>query len=241
MKPRHIAILIWLFSAAPGAASHAQALAAERRPPSTIEVTADAEVEVPADVAIVELGVLAQAQSAAAAAQRNAEQMNAVLAALRNIAGEAARVETGTYSLSPDYTHPRDGGAVQVTGYTARNIVRVKTAALERVGAIVDAGIRAGANQVQRLTFALEQPARAQNAALRQAVAAAREKAETTAAALGLQVTGFYTAVAHDVGGVRPLVREAAVARAQSMVPTPVEPGVIQVRARVTLTVRVGS
>jgi len=218
------------------------AYAAESRVPSTIEVTAEAEVEAQPDMGIVELGVVAQAQTAAAAAQRNAEQMQTVLAALRKALGADIRIETSAYSVNPDYVRPREGGSAQVAGYTARNTVRIMLPDLTRVGTAVDTAVKAGGNQVQRITFTLREPGNAQNEALRRAVQAARDKAQTAAAALGLQVTGFYNVVVHETGGVRPVFQEAATfARAEAVAPTPVEPGRIQVRSRVTLTVRVGS
>ena len=232
-------VLACIFAAASLLTAHGPAIAAESRVPSTIEVTAEGEFEAPADFAIVELGVVAQAQTAAAAAGRNAEQMQSLLAALRKTSGADARIETGAYSVNPDYTNPRDGGSAQVSGYTARNTLRIFTADLTRVGAVIDTAVKAGGNQVQRVTFTLRDPAAAQNEALRKAVQAARDKAQTAAAALGLQVTGFYNAVVQEMGAVRPVA--ATFARAAESAPTPVEPGRIQVRSRVTLTVRVGS
>ena len=217
----------------------AAAFATESRVPSTIEVTAEAEVEALPDLAIVELGVVAQAETAPAAAQRNAAQMQTVLAALRKTLGADARIETSAYSVNPDYARPREGVSAQVIGYTARNTVRITLADLARVGAVVDTAVKAGGNQVQRITFTLREAGNAQKEALRKAVQTARDKAETAAAALGLQVTGFYSVVVQEAGGVRPVA--AAFARQEAAMPTPVEPGLIIVRSRVTLTVRVGN
>ena len=238
MMRRYLCILVAMLLPA----LHAPAIAADSRVPFTIEVTAEGEVEVPADQAIVELGVVAQAQTAEAATARNAEQMQAVLSALRKTLPGDTRIETGSFSVAPQYTRPREGEVAQVSSYTARNVVRVITSELTRVGAVVDTAIKAGGNQVQRITFTLKDPVAAQNEALRKAVQAAREKAQTVAAALGLQVTGFHNAVVQEVGGVRPLAQDVATfARAEAAAPTPVEPGRIQVRSRVMLTVRVGS
>lgn len=220
---------------------HGPATAAERIA-STIEVTADGEVEAPADLAVVEVGVLGQAPTAEAAAARNAEQMTTVLAALRKTLPAGGRIETGSYSVAPNYTRPREGEIAQVSSYTARNVIRVITSDLTRVGAVIDTAVKAGGNQVQRVTFSLKDPAAAQNEALRKAVQAARDKAQTVATALGLRVTGVYNAVVQETGPVRPVFQEGvAFARAEAAPPTPVEPGRIQVRSRVTLTVRVGS
>ena len=216
-------------------------IAADARVPSTIEVTADGEFEAAADLATVELGVVGQAATAEAAATANAEHMQSVLAALRKVLPADGRIETGSYSVAPNYTRPREGEVAQVSSYTARNVVRVTTSDLKRVGAVVDTAVKAGGNQVQRITFTLKDPSAAQNEALKKAVQNARDKAQTVAASLGLQVTGFYNAVVQEVGGVRPVFQEGvAFARAEAAPPTPVEPGRITVRSRVVLTVRVG-
>src|SRR5687767_1901066 len=153
MFRRATALLVCALAAAPLLTLREPAIAAESRVPSTIEATAEAEVEAPADLAIVELGVLTQAQTAAAATSRNAEQMQAVLAALRKMLGSDARIETGSYSVGPDYARGPEGGPAQVVvGYTGRNVVRIITADLARVGTVVDTAIAAGGNRVQRIS-----------------------------------------------------------------------------------------
>lgn len=214
---------------------------AEVRPPSTVEVTAESQVEVPADLAVLDFGVVTQAPTAAAAARQNSERMDGVLAAVRKALGAKAQLSTGTYSLRPDYAPPvpRDSGAPRVIGYTASNIVQLKTAELARLGDVIDLAIKAGANQVQRIAFTLNDSGAPHREALRDAVLKARGEAEAIAAAIGLKVTGVYSVVEQDTGVVRPLMREAMMARAESAPATPVEPGLIQVRARIVLTVEV--
>ena len=221
-----------------GPAAHV-ASAAELRPASSIEVTAEAEVEVPPDLAMLEFGVRTQAETAAGAARDNAERMQAVLAALRQALGAGALLQTGSYTVGPNYAPPRDGGPAQITGYVATNIVQLRTAELARLGELIDVATRAGANQVQRVAYTLRDQGAQRREALSNAARAARLKAQTLASALGLKVTGFHSLVEHDVGDVRPLVRDAMLARAESAV-TPMEPGLITVRARVVLTVLVG-
>lgn len=217
----------------------AYAASSEPRPPSTIEVTAEAEVEVAPDLAVLQFAVRTQAESAAVAARENGERMKATVAALRKALGADARIQTGSYTLRPDYTSPRDSGPPQVVGYVATNTLQIRAAELARLGEIIDLAIKAGANQVQRIAFTLRDQNLPLQEALRNAALAARAKAEAIAAALGLKVTGFHSLVEQDVGDVRPLVRDAMLARAETAVGMPIEPGLIQVRARVVLTVLV--
>lgn len=207
----------------------------ESRPPF-IEVTADAQVEIPADLAVLDFGVATQATTAGVAARQNSERMEGVLAAVRKRLGADARITTGSYTLQTNYTSPRDGSPPKVVGYTASNIVQLKTRALTRVGETIDVAIEAGANQVQRIVFTLSDDTTARRDALRMAVARAREKTQTIASALGVKAGAVYSLVEQEVGGVRPLMRQAAAMSIESAAQTPVEPGQIEVRARVVLT-----
>lgn len=221
------------------AAQFANGASVEPRRPPTIEVTADAEVEVPPDVAVLDFGVTTRAETAAAAARQNGERMAVVIAAVRKALGPSTRLSTGTYALHPDYAVARDGTPPRITGYTATNVVQLKTAELARVGEIIDTTIKAGANQVQRIALTLTDTAPAHRQALREAVLKARAKAEAIATALGLTISGVYTVTEQDPAPVRPLMRSAMVAQAESASTTPIESGVIQVHARVALTVEV--
>jgi uncharacterized protein YggE len=201
-------------------------------------VSAEAEVEVAADVALIDVGVVTRAPTAAAAARENGERMQAVLARIRNAFGKA-QLSTGMYALNPIYSAPRDGTEPKVTGYSASNVIHVKTSELTRVGDLVDISIQAGANQVQRIAFTLSDQTGPRETALRDAVLKARHEAEIIAAALGMKITGFHSAVVQDSGVVRPLMREAMMARVDAAAATPVEPGSVPVRARVVLTVEI--
>jgi uncharacterized protein len=215
-------------------AAHA-AQPVEARPPS-IEVSGRAEIEVPADLALLDFGVVTRAATAEAAVRQNSELMDKALREVRKALGPAAQISTGAYAVRPEHVFPREGGPPKVTGYVATNVMHLRTAELKRVGEIIDLAIKSGANQVQRVAFTLKDQAPAQRQALGEAVKQARSKAEALAAGLGLKLGPIHTVVEQDVPEVRPLVREAMVAADVAPV-TPVEPGLVQVRARVVLTV----
>lgn len=214
-------------------AVHAATL--ESRPP-VIEVMGEAQVEVPPDLAVLDFGVATQAPTAAEAARHNSDRMEAVLAAVRMRLGVDARITTGSYTLQTNYTSPRDGSPPKVIGYTASNVVQLKTRALARVGETIDTAIAAGANQVQRIVFTLSDDTTARRDALRMAVSRARDKTQTIASALGVKTGPVHSLVEQEVGGVRPLMRQGAAMSIESAAQTPVEPGQIEVRARVVLT-----
>ncbi|MCC6534328.1 MAG: SIMPL domain-containing protein [Burkholderiales bacterium] len=235
-----LATALWA-SPAPCADSGAAMLvpgAALRAP--HVEVTADADLEVPPDRALLDLGVSTRADTAAAAAKQNSARMEAVLAAVRKALGAKARLSIGSYHLSPVYgPTPRDGEPARVVAYQAINIVKLETAELTRLGEVIDIAIAAGANQVQRVAFTLADPDAARSRALRDAVVKAQQKAATIAAALNVKLGQVASVVEQDMPPVRPFVREAAMARADVTASTPIEAGPVTVRARVVMTVQI--
>jgi uncharacterized protein YggE len=204
-----------------------------------IEVTAEAETRVPPDLAYLDFGVMTRAEPAASAARDNAGRMKTVLAAVRATLPKA-QIGTGTYQLRAEYgPGGREGGEPRVIGYVASNVVRLETAELTRLGEVIDAGIKAGANQVQRIAFGLSDSTTPRRSALREATAKAHSEAEAIAAALKLTLGPVQSVTDQDLGSARPFAQEAVVMRSQPAATTPIEPGVVPVRARVVLRVQI--
>jgi uncharacterized protein YggE len=209
--------------------------AAERPAASVIEVSAESRIEVPADLALLDFGVVTRAASAAAAAQENSARMERLTAALRKTLGSDGVLRTGAYSIRPVYAPSREQNAPQITGYEAVNSVHVTIKTMTRVGSTIDAAVEAGANQVQRLAFTLADDREPRRRALAAAAVDAREKAQTLATALGVQLMGVRSVVEQDLGGPRPLERQVGF-QAQPAAVTPIEAGNVELRARVVLT-----
>lgn len=206
----------------------------------TIRVAAEATVTTAPDQAQINIGVVTEADNAQDAATGNARELATVLATLREKFGGAADIKTVGYSLNPTYEHPKQGGARRIVGYTATNTVEVTTTELDQVGDIIGVATATGANRVQQLRFALKDEIPFQAEALRQATVRARKKADAIASALDLKV-GRILAVDEGVHGVSPIVvrsRQVVMAEAAA-ISAPVEPGTIEVRATVTLTVEI--
>jgi hypothetical protein len=206
----------------------------------TIRVAAEATVVTAPDQAQVNIGVVTEAENARDAAAGNAQELAAVLAKLRETLGSAAEIKTVGYSLHPKYQHPKQGGEPRIVGYMATNTVEVTTNELDQVGNIIGVATATGANRIQQLRFTLEDEIPFQAEALRQAAVRARKKAEAIASALDLE-TGRILAVEEGIHSVTPiLMRSRQVAMAEvGATPTPVEPGTIEVRATVTLTIEI--
>lgn len=221
------------------ASASAQEPAIPHRP--SIRVSAEATVSVRPDQAQLQIGVVTNADTAAAAASQNAARLDAVIADLRKVFGTRAEIKTVAYSVTPNYRYPREGGKPTIAGYTASNVVEARTGELAEIGRAIDVATQSGANTIQRLTFSLKDERKAQGEALAQAASSARAKADAIAAALGLKLGRIL--LAEEVGApVRPMYERpmmAMRAEAAPMPPTPVESGTVEVRAVVTLTVEI--
>ncbi|MCS7316122.1 MAG: SIMPL domain-containing protein [Bryobacterales bacterium] len=205
-------------------------------PKAQIRASADAVVQARPDQAQIELGVISQAPTAQAAAAQNAAQLEAVLARLRKLLAGRGDIQTSGYSLTPNYRYPKDGKP-EIAGYTASNIVEVRTQDLKLVGPVIDAATQAGANTIHSLRFTLRDDEALRLEALRQATRRAHARAEAMAAASGLKPVRIVSIELAPTAPIRP-VRELAVARAAEVTaPTPVEPGIIEVHASVTVVV----
>lgn len=211
-------------------------------PLSSIRVTGDARISAKPDRVQIDIGVLTQAALSHDAATGNARQLDAVLAAVRNVAGPTAQLRTMSYSLSPDYQYHPGGGEPTITGYSALNVVQVTLDDLTRVGDVIDAATRTGANRVQGIQWTLRDQDAVRTEALREAATRARAEAHALASALNLKVLRVLT-VEESSPRIVPIRARVGAARASvsaAEVATPVEAGTLDVTAEVTLTVEVG-
>lgn len=210
------------------------------RPPS-VTASGEAVLNVEPNQAEIDIGVVTQAKNAPDAARENAEKVSRVMAEIKKILGKGDEVKTASYSLTPNYRYPQ-GGKPELVGYTATNILRIKTETLSSVGKLIDAGMQSGANTINRLAFTLKDEENAQLQALRLASQKAKAKADEIASALGLKVVKVLS-VTEGERGVRPILMAQArgpQVEAMAAAPTPVEAGTIEVRASVTLTGELG-
>jgi uncharacterized protein YggE len=202
----------------------------------TVRAAGEAVVYAKPDEAKIDIGVFTQAPTAQLAASQNAAKLQAALDRLRGMLGPKSDIRTISYSVNPNYEF--GGGGRKLNGYNAVNTVRVTTDDLAGLGKLIDAATAAGANEVQRIEFTLkdETPVRAE--ALRKATVEARANAEAMAGALGLKLGRLVSLEQGSPQTIRPMAMAAETARVAAA-PTPIEAGVIEVHASVTLVMAV--
>jgi uncharacterized protein YggE len=161
--------------------------------------------------------------------------MAQVMAALRAQGVPAKDIRTSGLNLNAQYAYEQ-GQAPRLTGYHASDQVTVTVHDLAKVGAIADATVSAGANQLNGISFGLADPAAAANAAREDAIKALSAKAELYARATGYRIVRLVSL--SEGGGVEGAVRPQqlqpmGMARVQN-VPTIVAAGELTVRVDVS-------
>ena len=199
---------------------------------TTITVTGNGTVDATPDRASFDFGVMTNGATAAEALSRNASQARAIIDALKKAGIASSAIQTTQVSLWPQTS---SNGTV-ITGYQASNSVQV-TAALGKSGALVDAAVGAGANNVDGPNLDTAETSSLRNEALKQALAEAKGKAQAIAEAAGLTLGAPSTV--REGGQATPIVYGAELAVPAKAAP-PIEAGTQKIQASVTVTYSAG-
>ncbi|MEW5898987.1 MAG: SIMPL domain-containing protein [Bacillota bacterium] len=211
----------------------AAAFAGENAPgPNMINVTGSGVVKTAPDVADITFAVITEAPQAEGAQAENARLTAKVLEALHNSGISKEDVVTLNYSLFPRHVY-QEKKPPQISGYEARNEIRVTVRDTALVGKIIDVAVKNGANQVRSVVFRAENSLAQKIEALRQAITEARTKADVIVAALGKKIVGVKSATGtwHD-DSPPPIIYEKATGLGSSV---PISPGQVEVRATVEI------
>ena len=173
-------------------------------------------------------GVDSRAASAKAALATNAREMRQVIAAVKSAGGR----QVGTQSVSVSQSFDQNGAP---NGFAASNAVSA-TVDVDRAGALIDAAVAAGANQVNGPSLSLADQGALYRQALKAAVADARLSAEALAAAAGRTLGKVTTVVESSADVPVPMAAKAV----SSDAGTPIEAGSQDTTAQVTVTFALG-
>ena len=151
-----------------------------------ISVSGMAEMEIMPNQAVLSLTVLTEGSDAKDVQDRNTQQMNTVIAALKEAGVDNKEIETTGYNLYPWHEwNPSLQKSVE-KGYRVQQTITVTTKETTKAGELVDIAVKSGVNTVNGISFRLstdrEQEVREELVAL--ASTKAREKAETLAKSL---------------------------------------------------------
>lgn len=158
--------------------------------------------------------------------QKNTERMNKVIAFVKEKGVDAKDIKTEYYSLDPryesyncvpaPYNSVRPCPPAEIVGYTVRQSVTVKIRDFAKIGGIMGGIVEQGANQVGSLSFTVDDPAKLRDQAREEAIAKAKESAESLARAGGFRI-GRLLSIDENGGGY-PMYDKYAYGRGGEMV-----------------------
>ncbi len=224
--------------AGPAATVSAQTDAVTDRTPATITVDGTGRVKVTPDVADITLGVRIQKERAGQAAAAAAASMTKVVAALIAAGIPEEEIQTVSLSLNPVYDY--NGNPPKVVGFEAVNLVSVRIRDIAGVGAVVDAATDAGATSIDGISFSLEDTTAVATQAREAAVASARAKADTLAAAAGVEIVGVLS-IAESAGYAPQPVYYARAEMAMDAAGTPVLAGTVEIAVNVMISYEIAA
>lgn len=221
-----------LFLIAVPASAQAVSVPSTTQPP-TIAASAVGETRITPDRAMLSVALETQAGTAAAAASDNARLQARIIDAVKAAGIPAAQIRTSGYNVYPEYS---GGKSPKVTGYRARNTVRVEIRNIDAVGKVIDAALGAGATNIGALGLYASSTDTARREAITKAVTKARAEAEAAAVAAGGSLGPMIELTINPYGLPRPF--ETIVVTADAMreapAPTPIETGELVVQAVVS-------
>lgn len=149
-----------------------------------ITVTGSGEVLIPADVAVISLGVNVRSAEAPSAQAEANEVIAKIREALTAAGIDEEDISTGYINLYAAYDY--SSSVERITGYNASSTLAVKVTDMTRVGEVIDLAFGAGANMLDGVSFSAKDDTAARAEALKAAVADAKAKADVLAEAAGL-------------------------------------------------------
>lgn len=203
-----------------------------------IWVTGEGKVTAEPDIAVLSLGVQAQAVAVAAAQQQAATAMDAVMQALTGHGVSKKDIQTQQFMITPMRHYDPNTQQQVLDGYRVSNTVTAKVRNLMDTGVIID-DVTAAAGDftiINSINFSVEDPTPYLKDARDKAVADAKAKAEQLAKQGGVRLDR--PTYINESGGGVPISYDKMVmaAPAAGGIPTtPISPGELDI----TLTVQV--
>jgi hypothetical protein len=215
-------------------------VAAKADPPALrlLTVSGQGEVKAVPDMASLSAGVTTTATTAKDALAANSRAMNAVFDTLKRLGVADKDMQTSNFSVYPQYQEckPNVTCPRHIVGYQVSNTVNV-TVDLGKAGAVLDALVSSGSNQIGGVAFSIRDPkpllAEARAAAVKDAI----DRAETYAKAAGVTLGPIQSIGEGEAEAPRPMYKTMAMlAPAAGAPPPPVAAGEQTVSASVTIT-----
>ena len=167
---------------------------------NTVSFGGEGKVVAKPDMARVQLSIVTDALTSKAAQDENSKKSKAVTDYLKKQDIDDKDIKTTGYNIYPQYKYPQYGGQPTITGYQVNQSMEVKIHDLDKVSDILDGVVSAGANQINQLSFEIDDPEALKAEARKKAIEDAKEKADELEDELGIDL-GKIVSFSENTGG----------------------------------------
>ena len=171
----------------------AAARAGDNEPYPRIMVNGEGTAELVPDMAVLQLTVTREADTARQALDASSAAMTQVIKALRDQGIAERDIQTTNFGIQPRYVYPQprsqgEREPPRIVGYTVRNGLSVRVRDLDKLGSVMDQSVTLGVNEGGNIMFTNDDPSAAIDKARASAVRDAQSKAKTLAGAAGVKL-----------------------------------------------------
>ena len=206
-----------------------------QNPPRSLNVSGTGTVTIKPDIAYINIGVHTEMTTASEATTQNNTDSDAVIKAIKAAGVKDDDIQTTNFNIYQRDLNDPTTGAKTGSVYVVDNTVSVTVRDLTQLGSVLDASVKAGANNVNSIQFDLADRTKAISEARAKAVKAARTQADELAAAAGVTLVNIQTiTTSENTPGPIFYAKSAGFAAADASVP--ISSGTMDISVTVALT-----
>lgn len=208
-------------------------------PARTISVSAEGKVVVIPDIAKLFFSVVSEGSDPAKIQEDNNKKINSAIEFVKKEGVDLKDIKTAGYNISPRYEYDEKKRTSFISGYTLTQTVSLKIRDFSKIGKIIGALPGLGINQIESLSFDIDDPDKFLNEARKEAFEKARAKADVMAAQNGVKIRRVINF--NEFGGGYPIPYFAKAEVGGGLggavsAPPVIEPGSQEVTAQVNVT-----
>lgn len=210
----------------------------------TLTVSGNSQVKASPDMASISLAVVSMKTDLADAQKENNQNTLTLINGLKQLGISDQDINTTSFNVWPQYQYD-DGKSnnlnnPQITGYRIQNEIEVTVKDIDKLGTILDAALKNGANNINYIRFDKANKVQNENEALTIAVKNAQSKAASMASALGMKLGGIINVNQSGFNTILPLnsmdFGAGTANEAKGFSAVPIQAGQIDIEASVVIT-----
>ncbi|GED15336.1 SIMPL domain-containing protein [Aneurinibacillus migulanus] len=195
-----------------------------------IKVSGEGSIPTTPDRAIIVLGAITESPNISTAQKENAETMSNIINSLMELGIPRENLKTVEYRIDIQYDY--EDGKQTFRGYKVTYLLQITIDKIDQTGLVIDTAVKNGANSVSDIKFTVAHPNVYYNQALSLAIKNAEQKAVTIAKTLGATLHQVPNQVQEVSATSEPVPYQTAL-YAKS-VATPIQPGQLEISAKIT-------